>query len=165
MRTRPDSDTNEIEQIVTQLRARQYQLQLLHTQQSVQINRLIELTTHDETPAQVWAVQAAPHCQATSTSQRRYLVNVSKRFAIGNRVIIKNPKASQATEGVITKITLKRITIRATDGSYVSRDPKNLIHQRTPVTNTPDSEDTGESAKLSDCHIASDQREDYNGSD
>ena len=56
MRTRTDNDTNEIEQIVAQLRERHNQLQLLHTQQSVQIDRLIELTTNDEPPAQVQAV-------------------------------------------------------------------------------------------------------------
>ena len=149
MRTTPDNNTDEIEQIVTQLRARQHQLQLLHTQQSVQINRLIELVTHHETPAQVPAAQAASHRQATSSSQRRRLVSRSQlRFAIGDQVIVTNPKASQATEGVITKITPKRITILATDGSYISRDPKNLDPKITPIANTSDVDDTEESVEL-----------------
>jgi hypothetical protein len=51
-------------------------------------------------------------------------------FAIGDRVIVKNPDLFQADRGKITKIGNKRITLTTQSGSKILRAPKNLVLQQ-----------------------------------
>ncbi len=51
-------------------------------------------------------------------------------FAIGDRVIVKNPNLFQADRGKITKIGNKRITLTTQSGSKILRTPKNLVLQQ-----------------------------------
>jgi hypothetical protein len=51
-------------------------------------------------------------------------------FAIGDRVIVKNPNLFQADRGKITKIGNKRITLTTQSGSKILRAPKNLVLQQ-----------------------------------
>lgn len=48
------------------------------------------------------------------------------RFEIGDKVRVKNPRFRQAATGTVHKIGRSRITVKASDGSFVIRDPKNL---------------------------------------
>jgi hypothetical protein len=51
-------------------------------------------------------------------------------FAIGDRVIVKNPTLFQANRGKITNIGNKRITLTTQSGSKIPRVPKNLVLQQ-----------------------------------
>ncbi len=62
-----------------------------------------------------------------------YRANISRDIAItrdlviGDQVRVKNPRFLQPTKGTVSKITSKRITILAANGSSIVRAPKNLI--------------------------------------
>ena len=48
-------------------------------------------------------------------------------FAVGNKVLIKNPNPFQANEGTIIKVGNKRITVRLQSGSKIQQSAKNLL--------------------------------------
>jgi hypothetical protein len=52
------------------------------------------------------------------------------KFAIGNKVQIKNPTCFQADQGVSTKIGPNRITVHTKTGRKILRAPKSLILER-----------------------------------
>jgi hypothetical protein len=54
----------------------------------------------------------------------------TRKFAIGDKVWIKNPTRFQADQGVITKIGPNRVTIHKKTGSKILRAPKNLILEK-----------------------------------
>jgi hypothetical protein len=53
----------------------------------------------------------------------------TRRFAIGDRVRIKNPGILQANKGTIEKIGASRILVRAPNGKTIVRAPKNLYFE------------------------------------
>jgi hypothetical protein len=54
----------------------------------------------------------------------------TQKFAIGDKVRIKNPTRFQADQGVITKIEPNRVTVHTKTGSKILRAPKNLILEK-----------------------------------
>ena len=52
--------------------------------------------------------------------------NEERAFAIGDRVCIRNPRPFQASHGIITKITAKRVIICTRSGNTVQRAEKNI---------------------------------------
>jgi hypothetical protein len=54
----------------------------------------------------------------------------TRKFAIGDKVRIKNPTRFQADQGVITKIGPNRVTVHTKTGSKILRAPKNLILEK-----------------------------------
>jgi hypothetical protein len=54
----------------------------------------------------------------------------TRKFAIGNKVRIKNPTPFQADQGVITMIGPNRVTVHTKTGSKILRAPKNLILEK-----------------------------------
>ncbi len=59
-----------------------------------------------------------------------HVVAQTVEFAIGDRVIVKNPNPFQTDRGKITKIGKKRITLTTQSGSKILRAPKNLVLQQ-----------------------------------
>ena len=92
------SRDQEIEDIVTQLNN-------LNIRQASLLARL-ERATNTQTPP----------------------ANTSNDFRIGDRVTILNPRRLQQTSGNITKIGATRVTVQTSNGSKISRAPKNLAH-------------------------------------
>ncbi len=60
------------------------------------------------------------------TPAARELPTGAQPFAIGDQVLITNPRFLQPTGGTITRITPKRITVRSLNGTNIIRAPKNL---------------------------------------
>jgi prefoldin subunit 5 len=87
------------------------QLQSLQLQQAVLIQRLERLSETREDNSNVTTIAT---------------VDVTRRFAVGDRVLINNPGRFQATKGTITKIGNSRITVQARNGSKITRAPHNL---------------------------------------
>ena len=129
------NNTQEIQNIVNQLR-------VLQVQQSALIRRLEQLTEAEHilnaTPAAAPRRAAAPRVVTKPVYHTPRVVTASgyKRnelpagirvFVIGDRVRIRNPRGNQPTEGIITKITLKQITVRAPNDTLISRSPSNII--------------------------------------
>jgi hypothetical protein len=54
----------------------------------------------------------------------------TRKFAIGDKVRIKNPTRFQADQGVITKIGPNRVSVHTKTGSKILRAPKNLILEK-----------------------------------
>jgi hypothetical protein len=54
----------------------------------------------------------------------------TREFAIGDKVLIRNPKRSQETRGTVTKIGHTRVTITTESGNKLQREPKNLILEK-----------------------------------
>jgi hypothetical protein len=54
----------------------------------------------------------------------------TRKFAIGDKMRIKNPTRFQADQGVITKIGPNRVTVHTETGSKILRAPKNLILEK-----------------------------------
>jgi transcription antitermination factor NusG len=98
------SNENDIQDIVAQL-------QNLQLQQAVLIQRLERLSEAREDNRDTIA---------TATD------NTTRRFAVGDRVLINNPGPFQATKGTISKIGNSRITVQARNGSKITRAPHNL---------------------------------------
>jgi hypothetical protein len=135
------SNATEIQDIISQLRD-------LQLQQDTLLQRLEHLSTiSDLTPAGVPRRAAAPRAVSprryhtprvvtASGYERNEFPAGSRVFVIGDLVRIRNPKGNQPTEGTITKITLKRITVQATDGTYITRAPTNIFcpHHEHPLT-------------------------------
>ena len=94
------SNVQEIKDIVTQLRR-------LQINQSELLERL-ELLSGSE-------IEPSPQISASSD------------FAIGDLVRIKNPRFLQPTSGRITKISQRRITVLAGNGTSVIRAHKNIV--------------------------------------
>jgi hypothetical protein len=90
------SNVQEIKDIVTQL-------QQLHIGQTKLLKRLAELNgSEDNNNA------------------------LERDFVIGDRVRIKNPRFLQPTSGTVSKVTAKRITVLAANGTSIVRAPKNI---------------------------------------
>jgi hypothetical protein len=90
------SNVQEIKDIVTQL-------QQLHIGQTKLLKRLAELNgSEDNNNA------------------------LERDFVIGDRVRIKNPRFLQPTGGTVSKVTAKRITVLAANGTSIVRAPKNI---------------------------------------
>jgi prefoldin subunit 5 len=98
------SNENDIQDIVAQL-------QNLQLQQAVLIQRLERLSEAREDNRDTIV---------TATD------NTTRRFAVGDRVLINNPGRFQATKGTISKIGNSRITVQARNGSKITRAPHNL---------------------------------------
>jgi transcription antitermination factor NusG len=86
------------------------QLQSLQLQQAALIQRL----------------ERVSGSQDNGIPTRTKTVQVTREFAVGDRVQINNPGPFQATRGTITKIGNSRITVQARNGTKISRAPKNL---------------------------------------
>ena len=117
------SNTLEIQEIVEQLDE-------LQTQQSVLIERLGQLTSANGVPPAEEASEASdePTRTITESGYERDLFPASiPVLIIGNQVRIKNPGVDQPDRGIITKITLHRITVETANGIIVTRSPKNLV--------------------------------------
>jgi ribosomal protein S18 len=97
------SDVQEIKDIVTQL-------QRLQIQQSDLLQRLEQLSEGDK----------------KSTKPQKQ-VSAARELAIGDLVRIKNPRLLQPSIGTVTKITPKRITVLAANGTSIVRAHKNII--------------------------------------
>ena len=113
-------NTQEIQDIVTQL-------QELQLQESELIERLAQLSdgvSHDDTHTNT-AVTPTPQINTRPT--RDDILIRDSTLVIGSRVQIKNPRFLQPIEGVVTKITNKRVTVQAPNGSTVVRAHKNII--------------------------------------
>ena len=54
----------------------------------------------------------------------------TRKFAIGDKMRIKNPTRFQSDRGVITKIGASRTTVQTKSGCLILRAPKNLILER-----------------------------------
>ena len=54
-------------------------------------------------------------------------ISAASEFAVGDRVRIKNPRFLQSSSGRITRITHKRITVLAGNGTSIVRAHKNII--------------------------------------
>jgi predicted component of type VI protein secretion system len=93
------NNDQEIQDIVAQL-------QRLQIRESELLQRLERLSESNNNPRQ----------QAPAV----------REFAIGDRVRIKNPRFLQPTVGTISKITEKRITLLAQDGTSIVRAHKNI---------------------------------------
>jgi hypothetical protein len=78
------------------------QLQELHIGQTKLLKRLAELNGSDDNDS-------------------------TRDFIIGDRVRIKNPRFLQPTSGTVSKVTTKRITVLAANGTSIVRAPKNII--------------------------------------
>jgi len=136
----------EIKSIVNQLRA-------LQIQQSTLIQRMEQLTgasTNLDGPPSAAPRRAAaplpvtqpryhtPRVTTTSGYERDEFPAGLAPYVLGQRVRIRNPSGNQRDEGIITKITRKRITVRTTDNTYISRAPHNIrvweISQIQPPT-------------------------------
>ena len=115
-------------------------LQNIHRAQATLLDRLELLSTVGDpgtgappappvrqafSTARVPVVPREPIIPPATASQRSTTTN--RRFEIRDRVRINNPRFLQQTEGTITKITAKRITVQASNGSLISRAPKNLV--------------------------------------
>ena len=115
------SNTLEIQEIVEQLNE-------LQTQQSVLIERLGQLTSANIPPAEASEASDEPTRTITESGYERDLFPASiPVLIIGNQVRIKNPGVGQPDRGIITKITLHRITVQADNGILIARSPKNLV--------------------------------------
>ncbi len=116
------SNTLEIQEIVAQLDE-------LQTQQSVLIERLGQLTSANGIlPAEASEASDEPTRTITESGYERDLFPASiPVLIIGNQVRIKNPGVGQPDRGIITKITLHRITVQAANGILIARSPKNLV--------------------------------------
>ena len=117
------SNTLEIQEIVEQL-------DKLQTQQSVLIKRLGQLTSANGVPPTEEASEASdePTRTITESGYERDLFPASiPVLIVGQQVRIKNPRVGQPDRGIITKITLHRITVQAANGILVARSPKNLV--------------------------------------
>jgi hypothetical protein len=99
-------DEDEISDIITQI-------QDLHIQQAGLISRLERLSTSGESN------------DTTAPSPP----DTTRAFAIGDKVLIKNPRVLQARKGKIVKIGATRITVKASNGTKIVRAPKNLLHE------------------------------------
>jgi len=128
------NNTEEIQDIVNKLRA-------LHIQQTVLIQRMEQLTgtgTNLNSPPSAAPRRAAaplpvtqpryhtPRVTTTSGYERDEFPAGEPPFIIGQRVRIRNPSGTQRNEGIITKITRKRITVRTPDNTFVTRAPHNI---------------------------------------
>ena len=98
-----NNERDEIKDIVAQLK----QLQIQETEL---LHRLEQLNEEDSNPSRS--------------------LDVTRGFAIGDLVQIKNPRPLQAKKGTITKIgvTTDRITIQAKNGSKTVRASFNMFH-------------------------------------
>ena len=115
------SNTLEIQEIVEQLNE-------LQTQQSVLIERLGQLTSANIPSAEASEASDEPTRTITESGYERDLFPASiPVLIIGNQVRIKNPGVDQPDRGIITKITLHRITVQTVNGILVTRSPKNLV--------------------------------------
>jgi hypothetical protein len=65
-------------------------------------------------------------------NSKREGVQETREFTItiGDKVLIRNPKRSQETRGIITKIAHTRVTITSERGNKLQREPKNLILEK-----------------------------------
>jgi hypothetical protein len=122
------SNTLEIQEIVEQLNE-------LQTQQSVLIERLGQLTSANIPPAEA-SIPSAEASEASDEPTRTITESGYERdlfpasipvLIVGQQVRIKNPRVGQPDRGIITKITLHRITVQAANGILVARSPKNLV--------------------------------------
>ena len=106
------NNAQEIQDIVNQLR----QLQIQESDLLHRLERLNEGedTNYNNAPPQTVAIP------------ERELPTEARPFVTGDQVVIINPRFLQPTGGTITKITPKRITVRAPNGANIIRAPKNL---------------------------------------
>jgi hypothetical protein len=116
-------NTQEIQEIVSQL-------QELQLQESELLERLAQLSdgvSHNDIRTQGDTVNTLT--LSIHPKRLRDKIHIKDPiFVIGNRVQIKNPRFLQPTEGVIIKITAKRITVEASNGTTIVRAPKNICH-------------------------------------
>jgi transcription elongation factor len=91
------------------------QLDRLQIQQSELLQRLDQLVGSGESN------------NATARSVQSVQSEITREFAIGDRVRIRNPGLLQAVRGTIIKIGASRITVQARNGNKIVRAPKNLI--------------------------------------
>jgi hypothetical protein len=101
------SGNSEVQDLIAELT----RLQLRQTEVIGRLTRLTE-TQHRETRT------VSPH--------RSTLPEPTRKFAIGDRVRITNPRPFQVTTGLVQKIGTRRITVRTASGSNIVRAPKNL---------------------------------------
>jgi hypothetical protein len=92
------------------------QLQQLQIRQSKLLERLELLNAGTDD-------KDSKHIKSTLAVRR---AATARKFAIGDRVHIKNPRDLLPTRGTIIKINPKRITVLSESGVSIIRAPKNL---------------------------------------
>jgi hypothetical protein len=62
-------------------------------------------------------------------NSKREGVQETRQFAIGDKVLIRNPKHSQETRGMVPQISQTCVTITSSEsgGNKLQHEPKNLI--------------------------------------
>ena len=104
------NNQQEIEELVEQLRD-------LQVQQTTVLDRLERLAESRRAPN-------VPANEAEGTEPIK--------FALGDRVRIRNPRPFQQAVGIITKIGASRITVTTRNGNKIQRAASNLIAEPAP---------------------------------
>lgn len=87
------------------------QLKELQAEQDILLARLASLALSDE-----------------EEEEEQEVPSPNRAFSVGDRVRVKNPKKLQPKEGIVSSIGVRFVTVKASNGSQVLREPKNLEH-------------------------------------